>query len=133
MKQSSRLYNTGRSSLDTDKLTEQLLLVIQSTSKLSTQLDSVQSTMGDLMSRLEKVEDTGVKISLLEERVTNIDKQLRHGSEHFSKLDKEINALQDAEGDRAKETIKSIWNYVLVAILAGVISHSGDIISAIIK
>ena len=117
--------------MDESKLTEQLIEVLQHTSKLSTQLESVQATMADLMNRLEKVEDHGTKITLLEERMNNVDKMLRQGSEHFDKLDKEVNALQDAEGDKAKQTLKSIWNYILIAIVGAVLSNLGNIFHAL--
>lgn len=100
---------------DTDKTLRELL---QLTSKLAGQVESIDK-------RMDKIENVVTNDVRQDERISAIESSLHRGSEKFASLEQRISALEDVDGDKAKQALKTVGNYLLTALVGFILSAVG--------
>lgn len=100
---------------DTETTLRELLKL---TAKLSGQVESIDK-------RMDKIENVVTNDVRQDERLASIEQSLRRGNEKFASIEARLNTLEDAEGNKARNVIKSISNYLLTAALGFIISAVG--------
>ena len=97
---------------------ETLIQLLQITSKLSTQVE----TMDKRMSKIESVVSNDIR---QDERLSSIEQSLRRGNEKFASIEGRLNALEDVDGNKAKNVLKTVCNYILTAVLGFITASVG--------
>jgi predicted nucleic acid-binding Zn-ribbon protein len=100
---------------DTQTTLQELLKV---TSKLVGQVESIDK-------RMDKIENVVANDVRQDERIASIESSLHRGSEKFAALEQRIGVLEDADGNKAKQALKTVGNYLLTAIAGFIISAIG--------
>lgn len=107
---------------------EQLITLIKGVSDLSAKVDSIQDSIKGMPQLLQK-HDT---------RLDQIEASLKRGQQKFDKIDaayekleKRVDDLEKAEGEKAKATISTVAKYVLVAVVGAILSCAPMVISAL--
>lgn len=92
--------------------------LLQLTAKLSGQVESIDK-------RMDKIENVVTNDVRQDERLSSIEQSLRRGNEKFVSIETRLNALEDAEGNKARNILKTTGNYLLTAALGFIISAVG--------
>lgn len=100
---------------DTQTTLQELLKV---TSKLVGQVESIDK-------RMDKIESVVMNDVRQDERLASIELSLKRGNDKFQTLEGRINALEDADGNKAKNILKSVGNYILTAVLGFIVASVG--------
>lgn len=87
-----------------------MMQLLQLTSRLSTQIESLDKRMA----QIENVVTNDVR---QDQRLMEIEKSLGRGNQKFIEIEKRINKLEDAEGDKAKGWLHTFTNYILTGAL----------------
>lgn len=93
---------------DTETTLRELLKV---TSKLVGQVESIDK-------RMDKIENVVTNDVRQDERLTNIEQSLRRGNEKFLSIESRLNNLEDADGNKAKNVLKTVGSYVITTLLS---------------
>lgn len=112
-----------------------IMQLVEITTKLSTQMTGLKETMDNMNGRLSTLEqitkndlEQDMKISQIKESLARGNERFRGQDERFDKLEARVDVLERADGEKAKNAWKTIWNYVLVALASALISNIGTII-----
>lgn len=107
---------------------EQLIELVKIVSDIVPKVDTIQKAVDGVPQLLQK-HDT---------RLDQIENSLQRGNQKFDKIDSRfdkvdarIDKLEQADGDKAKGVLRTIGNYLLVAIAAAVLSNIPAIINAL--
>lgn len=92
--------------------------LLKVTSKLVGQVESIDK-------RMDKIEDVVTNDVRQDERLTNIEKSLHRGSAKFSSIESRLNNLEDADGNKAKNVLKTVGSYVLTTLLSFCVAAIG--------
>lgn len=110
---------------------EQLLKLVEGVASLNTKVDGVQKSVDEMKEMSKTVAAHGTAIGKIEE-------SLKRGSAKFDridavieKLEKRIDVLEKAEGEKAKATVAAIVKYVLVAFAGAVVANLSTIINTL--
>lgn len=93
---------------DTSSTLQELLKV---TSKLVGQVESIDK-------RMDKIESVVMNDVRQDERLSSIELSLKRGNDKFQALEDRINALEDADGNKAKGVLKTTGSYILTTLLS---------------
>ena len=85
--------------------------LLKETSKLVGQVESIDK-------RMDKIEDVVTNDVRQDERLTNIEQSLHRGSVKFSSIESRLNNLEDADGNKAKNVLKTVGSYVITTLLS---------------
>ena len=107
---------------------EQLIELVKVVSDLSPKVDAIQKAVDGVPQLLQK-HDT---------RLDQIESSLQRGNQkfdkieaRFDKIDTRIDKLEQADGAKAKNVLRTIGNYVLVAVVAAILANISDIINVL--
>lgn len=89
---------------------ETLVQLLQTNSKLLAQVEAMDC-------RLSKIESVVSNDIRQDERLAQVESSLRRGNEKFAKIEKRLDALEDADGNKAKSVLKTVGNYLLTAAM----------------
>ena len=103
---------------------EQLITLIKGVSDLTSKVDSIQRSVDDMRDMAKTITVHGTRIGQIEE-------SLKRGEAKFDKVDARLDALEKAEGNKAKETVTTVTKYVLVAVVGAILSCGPMIINAL--
>ena len=107
---------------------EQLITLIKSVSDVSAKVDNLQDSIKGMPQLLQK-HDT---------RLDQIEGSLKRGAAKFDKMDaafekleNRVDALEKADGEKAKATVRTVVRYIGVAIIGAVIANIPSIIASL--
>lgn len=107
---------------------EQLITLIKGVSDLSAKVDSIQDSIKGMPQLLQK-HDT---------RLDQVEASLKRGQQKFDKIDaayekleKRIDILEKAEGEKAKATVRTVIRYIGVAIIGAILANVPSIINSL--
>lgn len=110
---------------------EQLIKLISGVSDLNAKVDTLQQSMDTLKSVADRVTQHDTKLE-------TIMTSLQRGNQKFDKIDtkldrvdERIDKLENADANKAKDTLKTIGNYILIAIVGAIVANIPNIISAL--
>lgn len=107
---------------------DQLIELVKIVSDIVPKVDTIQKAVDGVPQLLQK-HDT---------RLDQVEASLQRGNQKFDKIDMRfdkvdarIDKLEQADGTKAKNVLRTIGNYVLVALAAAVLSNIPSIINAL--
>ena len=107
-----------------------MLKLVQAVSELTTKVDAIQEDIKGMPMLLQK-HDT---------RLDQIDISLQRGNQKFEKidnkfdkLDERLDKLEQADGEKAKSTLRTICSYGLTALLGAIVANIPTIINSLAK
>lgn len=101
-----------------------IIQVLEGIASLNTKVDIVQKDVDELKKITTQVNDHDQHLKSLDNTVQELNNSVKA-------LATRVSALEQADGRRAANVLKTIGNYVLVAFAAGILSNLGNIINAI--
>lgn len=110
---------------------EQLIELVKEVSDLSAKIDGVQRTLEDVKNIQNRVTTHDTKIEQMALSLQRGEQRFLKMDEKFDKLDTRIDKLEQASGEAAKDTLKRIWQYVLIALVGAIVSNIPTIIQTL--
>lgn len=105
-----------------------IIQLVEITTKLSTQMTGLKETMDNMNGRLSTLEQITKNDLEQDLKISHMKEQLAHGNDKMNKLEARVDVLERADGEKAKNAWKTIWNYILVALASALISNIGTIV-----
>lgn len=87
-----------------------LIQLLKNVERLSTQFD----TMDSRLSKIESVVNNDIK---QDQRIGSIEISLQRGNAKFQKIEDRLNALEDADGNKAKKLVSQVVSYLITLVL----------------
>lgn len=109
---------------------EQLIELVKIVSDIVPKVDTIQKAVDGVPQLLQK-HDT--RLDQIENSLQRGNQKFDKIAERFDKVDARIDKLEQADGDKAKSVLRTIGNYLLVAIAAAVLSNIPAIINVLGK
>jgi DNA repair ATPase RecN len=110
---------------------EQLVKLIEGVSSLTTKVDSVQKSVEDMKTIASTVAAHGSAIGEIKESLLRGNKKFDKIDTQLEKVDERLDKLERADGEKAKITIKTIVQYLLVAVVGAIVSNIPIIINTL--
>ena len=107
---------------------EQLIELVKVVSDLCPKVDTIQKAVEGVPQLLQK-HDT--RLDQIEGSLARGNQKFDKIDNRFDKIDARIDKLEQADGDKAKNVLKTIGNYLLVALLGAVVASLPTIINAL--
>ena len=114
-------------------VTEQLLTLVKSVGELTSKVDNVQQKLDEIGKVQERVSSHDTKLEQIGLSLQRGEQRFLKMDEKFDKLDARMDKLEQAEGNKAKDTIQRIWQYILIAIVGAIIANIPTIIQSLSK
>lgn len=114
-------------------LTEQLLTLVKAVGELTTKMDTVQQKLDDISKIQEKVSSHDIRLDQITLNLQRGDQRFLKIDEKFDKIYQRLDKIEHAEGDQAKDTLRRIWQYILIAVVGAVVSNIPTIIQSLAK
>lgn len=114
-------------------VTEQLLTLVKSVGELTSKMDNVQQKLDDISRVQERVSNHDTKLDQITLSLQRGEQRFLKIDEKFDKLDVRLDRIERAEGDKAKDVLGRIWQYVLIALVGAVVSNIPTIIHSLTK
>lgn len=92
-----------------------LIQLLKNVERLSTQFD----TMDTRLLKIENVVNNDIR---QDQRLSSIETSLQRGNAKFQKIEDRLNALEDAEGNKAKRLVNQVVSYLITAVLGFAVS-----------
>ena len=110
---------------------EQLLKLVEGVASLNTKVDGVQKSVDEMKEMSKTVAAHGTAIGKIEESLKRGSAKFDRIDAMIEKLEKRIDVLEKAEGEKAKATVAAIVKYVLVAFAGAVVANLSTIINTL--
>ena len=110
---------------------EQLLKLVEGVASLNTKVDGVQKSVDEMKEMSKTVAAHGTAIGKIEESLKRGSAKFDRIEATIEKLEKRIDVLEKAEGEKAKATVAAIVKYVLVAFAGAVVANLSTIINTL--
>lgn len=112
---------------------DKIMELLEKVTHIGTKVDSMETTMNDMNARLTKLEQ--IKASDVEQnlKIEQLQKDINHGSEKMKTLEKRVETLEKADGEKAKDVWKVIGGIALTLTVGAILSHLGDILQWLVK
>lgn len=110
---------------------EQLLKLVEGVASLNTKVDGVQKSVDEMKEMSKTVAAHGTAIGKIEESLKRGSAKFDRIDATIEKLEKRIDVLEKAEGEKAKATVAAIVKYVLVAFAGAVVANLSTIINTL--
>lgn len=110
---------------------EQLLKLVEGVASLNTKVDGVQKSVDEMKEMSKTVAAHGTAIGKIEESLKRGSAKFDRIDATIEKLEKRIDVLEKAEGEKAKATVATIVKYVLVAFAGAVVANLSTIINTL--
>lgn len=110
---------------------EQLIKLIDGVSSLTAKVDSVQQSVDALKEMQSRVTAHDTKLEGIAASLQRGNQKFDKIDQRFDKVDARIDKLEQAEGAKAKDTLKTIGNYILIAVVGAVVANIPNIINAL--
>ena len=112
---------------------EQLIKLIEGVSTLTAKVDSVQKSVDDMKTIAATVASHGNAIGKIEESLKRGDVKFDKLEARLDKMDARIDQMERAEGEKAKNVLKTVSQYLLVAVLGAIVSNIPTLIQSLAK
>lgn len=113
------------------EMDDQLLELVKAVGNLTSKVDSVQKTLEEMRSMQLRVNTHDSQIEQMKLSLQRGEQRFLKIDEKFDKLDTRIDKLEQASGEAAKDTLKRIWQYVLIALVGAIVSNIPTIIQTL--
>lgn len=110
---------------------EQLLKLVEGVASLNTKVDGVQKSVDEMKEMSKTVAAHGTAIGKIEESLKRGSAKFDRIETTIEKLEKRIDVLEKAEGEKAKATVAAIVKYVLVAFAGAIVANLSTIINTL--
>lgn len=110
---------------------EQLLKLVEGVASLNTKVDGVQKSVDEMKEMSKTVAAHGTAIGKIEESLKRGSAKFDRIDTTIEKLEKRIDVLEKAEGEKAKATVAAIVKYVLVAFAGAIVANLSTIINTL--
>ena len=110
---------------------EQLLKLVEGVASLNTKVDGVQKSVDEMKEMSKTVAAHGTAIGKIEESLKRGAAKFDRIDATIEKLEKRIDVLERAEGEKAKATVAAIVKYVLVAFAGAIVANLSTIINTL--
>lgn len=110
---------------------EQLLKLVEGVASLNTKVDGVQKSVDEMKEMSKTVAAHGTAIGKIEESLKRGSAKFDRIDATIEKLEKRIDVLEKAEGEKAKATVAAIVKYVLVAFAGAIVANLSTIINTL--
>lgn len=110
---------------------EQLLKLVEGVASLNTKVDGVQKSVDEMKEMSKTVAAHGTAIGKIEESLKRGSAKFDRIEATIEKLEKRIDVLEKAEGEKAKATVAAIVKYVLVAFAGAIVANLSTIINTL--
>lgn len=110
---------------------EQLLKLVEGVASLNTKVDGVQKSVDEMKEMSKTVAAHGTAIGKIEESLKRGAAKFDRIDATIEKLEKRIDVLEKAEGEKAKATVAAIVKYVLVAFAGAIVANLSTIINTL--
>ena len=110
---------------------EQLLKLVEGVVSLNTKVDGVQKSVDEMKEMSKTVAAHGTAIGKIEESLKRGAAKFDRIDATIEKLEKRIDVLERAEGEKAKATVAAIVKYVLVAFAGAIVANLSTIINTL--
>ena len=114
-------------------VTEQLLTLVKSVGELTTKVDTIQQKLDEISKIQERVSSHDIKLDQITLSLQRGEQRFLKIDEKFDKMDVRLDRIERAEGDKAKDVLGRIWQYVLIALVGAVVSNIPTIIHSLTK
>lgn len=91
-------------------------------------MTGLKETMDNMNGRLSALEQITKNVLEQDMKISQTKEQLAHGRDKMNALKARVDVLERADGEKAKNAWKTIWNYILVALASAVISNIGNLL-----
>lgn len=112
---------------------EQLITLIKGVSDIGAKVDTIQKSVDEMKDMAKTISAHGTRLGQIEE-------SLKRGASKFDKIDAtlekvdaRIDALEKADGEKAKTRLQTVGQYVLIAFVGAIVSNIPNIITALGK
>lgn len=110
---------------------EQLITLIKGVADLGSKVEDVRKSV-DEMKEISKT------VSAHATRIGQMEESLKRGEAKFDKLDRtlekydaRIDALEKADGEKAKLKLQTVGQYILIAVVGAIVANIPTIINAL--
>lgn len=110
---------------------EQLIKLIDGVSSLTAKVDTLQQSVDAVKAISDRVTQHDSKLETIMTSLRRGNQKFDKIDAKFDKVDERIDKLESAEGNKAKDTLRTIGNYVLIAIVGAIVANIPNIINAL--
>lgn len=110
---------------------EQLIKLISGVSDLNAKVDTLQQSMDSLKALSERVTQHDTKLDQIMTSLQRGNQKFDKIDTKFDKVDERIDKIENADANKAKDTLRTIGNYILIAIVGAVVANIPNIINAL--
>lgn len=110
---------------------EQLIKLISGVSDLNAKVDALQQSMDTLKAVSDRVTQHDTKLDQIMTSLQRGNQKFDKIDNKFDKVDERIDILENADANKAKDTLRTIGNYILIAIVGAIVSNIPNIINAL--
>lgn len=110
---------------------EQLIKLITGVSDLNAKVDTLQQSMDTLKAVSDRVTQHDTKLGQIMTSLQRGNQKFDKIDVKFDKLDERIDKIENADANKAKDTLKTIGNYILIAVVGAIVANIPNIISAL--
>lgn len=110
---------------------EQLIELIKGVSDLKSSVSSVQKSIDEMRDMAKTITAHGTAIGKIEESLKRGDTKFDKIDTKLEKVDARLDALEKADGEKAKLKIQTVGQYILIAIVGAIVANIPTIINAL--
>ena len=110
---------------------EQLIKLVEGVAALNTKVDGVQKSVDEMKEMSKTVAAHGTAIGKIEESLKRGEAKFDKIDTKLEKVDARIDALEKADGEKAKLKIQTVGQYVLIAVVGAILSNIPTIVNAL--
>ena len=110
---------------------EQLIELIRGVSDLNAKVDTVQQSVDALKALSEKVTQHDTKLDQIMTSLQRGNQKFDKIDAKFDKVDERIDKIENAEANKAKDTLRTIGNYILIAVVGAIVANIPNIINTL--
>lgn len=110
---------------------EQLIKLIDGVSSLTAKVDTLQQSVDAVKAISDRVTQHDSKLETIMTSLQRGNQKFDKIDVKFDKIDERIDKIENADANKAKDTLKTIGNYILIAIVGAVVANIPNIINVL--
>ena len=110
---------------------DQLIKLVEGVAALNTKVDSVQKSVDEMKEMSKTVAAHGTAIGKIEESLKRGQSKFDRIDTSLEKIDSRLDALEKADGEKAKTRLQTVGQYILIAVVGAIVSNIPTIINTL--
>ena len=110
---------------------DQLIKLVEGVAALNTKVDSVQKSVDEMKEMSKTVAAHGTAIGKIEESLKRGQAKFDRLDLALEKIDARLDALEKADGEKAKTRLQTVGQYILIAVVGAIVSNIPTIINTL--